>query len=204
MILGNHFFISPSDSLAMVAANCTCIPYFRNGLTVMITMISDTQACARSMPTSSAIDVVAEKRGIRGYEVPTGWKFFGNLMDSGLRGKQDTHPFLCGEESFGLGSDHIREKDGIFAILCWLSIVAGSPLFFHCHRIERNSDPSQPLVSLKTIATDYWKEFGRHYYTRYDYEGLETEQADRLMSGLKAKIAEFNRHPECASLFTVS
>jgi phosphoglucomutase len=88
------------------------------------------------MPTSSAIDVVAAKRGIRGYEVPTGWKFFGNLMDSGSLGKQDNHPFLCGEErlregvwmthSFGLGSDHIREKDGIFAILCWLSIVAGT------------------------------------------------------------------------------
>lgn len=125
MILGNHFFISPSDSLAMVAANCTCIPYFKQGLTVMAHDRADHQACARSMPTSSAIDVVAKKRGIRGYEVPTGWKFFGNLMDSALMGKQDNHPFLCGEESFGLGSDHIREKDGIFAILCWLSIVAG-------------------------------------------------------------------------------
>lgn len=109
----------------MVAANCTCIPYFSKGLTVMMHDRFDRQACARSMPTSSAIDVVAKKRGIRGYEVPTGWKFFGNLMDSALMGKQDNHPFLCGEESFGLGSDHIREKDGIFAILCWLSIVAG-------------------------------------------------------------------------------
>ena len=116
MILGRQFFISPSDSLAMVAAYCRCIPYFRSGLT----------ACARSMPTSSAIDVVCERRGIRGFEVPTGWKFFGNLMDSKALGKQDNHPFLCGEESFGLGADYIREKDGIFAILCWLSIVAGA------------------------------------------------------------------------------
>ena len=114
MILGRQFFISPSDSLAMVAAYCRCIPYFASGLT----------ACARSMPTSSAIDVVCEKRGIRGFEVPTGWKFFGNLMDSKALGKQDNHPFICGEESFGLGADYIREKDGIFAILCWLSIVA--------------------------------------------------------------------------------
>ena len=114
MILGRQFFISPSDSLALVAAYCRCIPYFQNGLT----------ACARSMPTSSAIDVVCERRGIRGFEVPTGWKFFGNLMDSKALGKQDNHPFICGEESFGLGADYIREKDGIFAILCWLSIVA--------------------------------------------------------------------------------
>lgn len=100
MILGNHFFISPSDSLAMVAAYCTCIPYFKKGLTVGSFYFTHPQAAARSMPTSSAIDVVVAKKNIRGYEVPTGWKFFGNLMDSGSLGKEDNHPFLCGEERF--------------------------------------------------------------------------------------------------------
>ena len=115
MILGDGFFVSPSDSLAMVAAGCRCIPYFREGL----------KASARSMPTSSALDVVCARRGVKSFEVPTGWKFFGNLMDSAEFGKESNHPFLCGEESFGLGADYIREKDGIFAILCWLSMVAG-------------------------------------------------------------------------------
>ena len=99
MILGSHFFISPSDSLAMVAAYCTCIPYFKNGLTVFSSsLLSHYQAVARSMPTSSAIDAVTAKKNIRGYGVATGWKCFGNVVDSGSLGNVDNHPFLCGEE----------------------------------------------------------------------------------------------------------
>ena len=100
--------------------------------------------------------------------------------------------------SFGLGADYIREKDGIFAILCWLSIVActSSPSSPHS-QLDHNKDVSTPLVSVEEIAKAYWKEFGRHYYTRYDYEGLQTEEADRLMDGLKASIASFQTNPEC-------
>merc|ERR1719235_2907322 len=118
MIMSSQFFISPSDSLAMIVANADCIPQFKAGL----------KGCARSMPTSGAVDLVAQKKGISCFEVPTGWKFFGNLMDSGIPeyfpGKPTYTPFICGEESFGTGADHVREKDGMWAVLAWLQILA--------------------------------------------------------------------------------
>lgn len=115
------------------------------------------------MPTSGALDRVAEKLGIAFYEVPTGWKFFGNLLDAGKIS-------LCGEESFGTGSFHIREKDGLWAVLCWLSILA-----------DKNKDTQVGhLISIQDIVTAHWKEFGRNYYSRYDYENLETPDADKV------------------------
>merc|ERR1712190_486753 len=117
MILGSQFFISPSDSVAMIVANADLIPQFKDGL----------KGCARSMPTSGALDLVAAKKGLKCFEVPTGWKFFGNLMDSGTSyyPDKDTYtPFICGEESFGTGADHVREKNGICAVLAWLNILA--------------------------------------------------------------------------------
>ena len=119
MVMGSQFFVSPSDSLAIIVANAKCIPYYKGGV----------KGCARSMPTSMALDLVAKKLGIESFEVPTGWKFFGNLMDSGTpafpKGKKYT-PFICGEESFGTGGDHVREKDGMWAVLAWLQIGRAS------------------------------------------------------------------------------
>lgn len=134
MILGkNSFFVTPSDSLAVLADNLNCIPYFsKNGA----------QGFARSMPTGCAVDRVAEKLKQNMYEVPTGWKYFGNLMDANQLS-------LCGEESFGTGSNHIREKDGIWACLCWLSVVANTG------------------KSVEEVLVDHWKKYGRNYFTRY-------------------------------------
>jgi phosphoglucomutase len=163
MILGKQFFVTPSDSVAIIAANATCIPYFSSGL----------KAVARSMPTSGATDRVAEKLGIRLFEVPTGWKFFGNIMDSkAIYGKEDFTPLICGEESFGTGSDHVREKDGVWAVLCWLSILAA------------NNEPDKPFVSVEDIVRAHWSKYGRNYYCRYDYENIETEKADKLTDHL--------------------
>ncbi|BBN11283.1 phosphoglucomutase [Marchantia polymorpha subsp. ruderalis] len=159
MILGKKFFVTPSDSVAIIAANAVgAIPYFRNGL----------KGVARSMPTSAALDVVAKGLGLRQFEVPTGWKFFGNLMDAGMCS-------ICGEESFGTGSDHIREKDGIWAVLAWLSILA-----------YRNRDVAadDKLVTVEDIVTLHWGIYGRHYYTRYDYENVDAGAAKNLMSHL--------------------
>eukprot|EP00428_Durinskia_dybowskii_P000774 CAMPEP_0170295168 /NCGR_PEP_ID=MMETSP0116_2-20130129/47707_1 /TAXON_ID=400756 /ORGANISM="Durinskia baltica, Strain CSIRO CS-38" /LENGTH=613 /DNA_ID=CAMNT_0010546717 /DNA_START=62 /DNA_END=1903 /DNA_ORIENTATION=- len=173
MILGKQWFVSPSDSLAIIAANAACIPFFEGGL----------KGCARSMPTSGALDLVAKKKNIPIFVVPTGWKFFGNLMDSGderyFPGKPTYTPFLCGEESFGTGSNHVREKDGMWAVLAWLQILA-----------DRNKDESKPLVSVEEITKAHWKEFGRNYYCRYDYEGVDASQANEMMERLKAKCAE--------------
>merc|ERR1719375_2029293 len=131
----------------MIAANADCIPYFKN--------FGGLRGCARSMPTSGALDIVAKKKGFKFFEVPTGWKFFGNLMDSGtgpFAGKETYTPFLCGEESFGTGSDHVREKDGMWAVLAWLQILAckntGTSAFF----------------GVEDVAMAHWKEFGRNYY----------------------------------------
>merc|ERR1719353_654912 len=164
MIMGRNFFCSPSDSLAVIVANATCIPWYKGGL----------KGCARSMPTSCALDIVAKKLGIPCFEVPTGWKFFGNLMDSGTPAfpKGETYtPFICGEESFGTGGDHVREKDGMWAVLAWLQILA-----------SKNTDPSKPLVGVKEICEAHWKEHGRNYYARYDYEGVEKEGAEKMMA----------------------
>ncbi|OQR99190.1 phosphoglucomutase [Achlya hypogyna] len=181
MILGSRFFVTPSDSLAVIAANANVIPFFRKkgGL----------RGVARSMPTSGAVDLVAKKLGISLFEVPTGWKFFGNLMDSKeVYGKEDYTPFICGEESFGTGSNHIREKDGMWAVLAWLSILAA-----------KNS-PGAPLVSVEDIVVDHWKTYGRNYYCRYDYEGVDKAAAEKMMAAMVAT----NKAGETLNGFTLA
>ncbi|MDH5299972.1 MAG: alpha-D-glucose phosphate-specific phosphoglucomutase [Gammaproteobacteria bacterium] len=153
MILGKQFFVTPSDSLAVLAANAQYIPAYRHGLS----------GVARSMPTSQAADVVADQLGINKFETPTGWKFFGNLLDA-------DKITLCGEESFGTGSNHVREKDGLWAVLCWLNILAARK------------------QSVADIVTAHWAKFGRHYYSRHDYEGINTSSANQLMDGLRDQL----------------
>lgn len=157
MIIGRGpVFVTPSDSLAVLAHHLKCIPYFtQNGV----------KGFARSMPTSTAIDNVASQLGIDIYEVPTGWKYFGNLMDAGKLS-------LCGEESFGTGSDHIREKDGVWALLAWLSIMK------HTNK------------EIKDILSDHWKLYGRNYFLRYDYEECSTESCDEMMKYLYDVISD--------------
>ncbi|GMJ06568.1 ARABIDOPSIS THALIANA PHOSPHOGLUCOMUTASE, STARCH-FREE 1, phosphoglucomutase [Hibiscus trionum] len=160
MILGKKFFVTPSDSVAIIAANAQeAIPYFQGG----------PKGLARSMPTSGALDRVAEKLGLTFFEVPTGWKFFGNLMDAGKLS-------ICGEESFGTGSDHIREKDGIWAVLAWLSIIA-----------YRNKDkkPGEELVSVSDVAKQHWETYGRNFFSRYDYEECASEGANKMIEYLR-------------------
>lgn len=153
MILGKQFFVTPSDSLAILAANAQYIPAYTSGIT----------GIARSMPTSQAADRVAEKLGIESHETPTGWKFFGNLLDA-------NRVTLCGEESFGTGSNHIREKDGLWAVLFWLNILA-----------VKNQ-------SVAELVNQHWQQFGRNYYTRHDYEGVPTEQAEALIQHLQTQL----------------
>ncbi len=153
MILGRRFFVTPSDSLAVLAANHRHVPAYRNGLA----------GIARSMPTSQAADRVAQGLGIDLYETPTGWKFFGNLLDAG-------RVTLCGEESFGTGSNHIREKDGLWAVLYWLNILA----------VRRQS--------VEDIVREHWRTYGRHYYARHDYEGVQSDRAEALMAGLRQRL----------------
>jgi phosphoglucomutase len=153
MIVGPNCYVSPSDSLAVIAANAHVAPGYCDGL----------KGVARSMPTSAAVDRVADALGIDCYETPTGWKFFGNLMDDG-------RVSLCGEESFGTGSDHVREKDGVWAVLMWLNIMAATG------------------KSVPQIMADHWARFGRNYYSRHDFEAIETEKADALMSELRAAL----------------
>jgi len=163
MILSSQFFCSPSDSLAMIVANSDLIPQFKDGL----------KGCARSMPTSGAVDLVAKKKGIECFETPTGWKFFGNLMDSGdpkyFPETKKYTPFICGEESFGTGADHVREKDGMWAVLAWLQILAVK------------SEAAGKLVTVEDVANEHWKEYGRNYYARYDYEGVDKAKAEEMM-----------------------
>jgi phosphoglucomutase len=165
MILGKDFFVTPSDSVAIISANATVIPYYKKGLA----------AVSRSMPTSQALDRVAAKLSLPFYEVPTGWKFFGNLMDK-YEKEQPEKGFICGEESFGTGSAHIREKDGIWAVLCWLSILAA-----------KNPDASRPLVTVADIVKEHWRIFGRNYYSRYDYEECDSKGAADMMDYLIAQ-----------------
>jgi len=173
MILGRRFFVTPSDSLAIIAAHAVdVIPFFRDqgGL----------RGLARSMPTSGAIDRVAKAQNIPLFEVPTGWKFFGNLMDSKeIFNGQDYTPFICGEESFGTGSNHIREKDGMWAVLAWLSILA-----------HYNRDTQRPFVHVEEIVRRHWKTYGRNFYCRYDYEGVDSTQAKKLMSSMSERTSE--------------
>ncbi|GHA79161.1 alpha-D-glucose phosphate-specific phosphoglucomutase [Formosimonas limnophila] len=153
LIIGRHQFVPPSDSLAVLAANATAAPAYASGLA----------GVARSMPTSGAVDRVADKLGIPCYETPTGWKFFGNLLDAGKI-------TLCGEESAGTGSNHIREKDGIWAVLLWLSILAKTG------------------KSVQTIMKEHWATYGQNYYTRHDYEEVDTTAANDVMNHIKAQL----------------
>ncbi len=154
MILGKRFFVTPSDSLALLAANATLAPGYKQGLA----------GVARSMPTSAAADRVAKALNIPCYETPTGWKFFGNLMDAGK-------VTLCGEESFGTGSSHVREKDGLWAVLFWLNILA----------VRKQS--------VEAIVREHWAKYGRNFYSRYDYEGLPKEAANGVMQHLRDSFA---------------
>ena len=153
MILGHRCFVNPSDSLAVLTANATLAPGYAGGLA----------GVARSMPTSAAVDVVAKDLGINCFETPTGWKFFGNLLDAG-------EITLCGEESFGTGSNHVREKDGLWAVLFWLQILA----------VRR--------CSVADIMNSHWQRFGRHYYSRHDYEAVPTEAAHGLYDRLEMML----------------
>jgi len=155
MILGRDFFVTPSDSLAVLAANAHLTPGYKAGIT----------GIARSMPTSQAADRVAESLGVDCYETPTGWKFFGNLLDAG-------RITLCGEESFGTGSDHVREKDGLWAVLFWLNLLA----------VRRQS--------VAEIVTEHWRRFGRNYYTRHDYEAVDSDAASGLVAHLRILLPE--------------
>ncbi|WP_284163333.1 alpha-D-glucose phosphate-specific phosphoglucomutase [Frigidibacter sp. SD6-1] len=155
MVVGRGIYVSPSDSLAVLAANAHLAPGYRAGL----------KGVARSMPTSAAADRVADALGIGRYETPTGWKFFGNLLDAG-------RATLCGEESFGTGSDHVREKDGLWAVLLWLNVLA--------ERAE----------TVHEILHQHWQSFGRNYYSRHDYEALPVAQADAIMNGLRGRLAD--------------
>ncbi len=155
MILGKRFFVTPSDSLAILAANATLAPGYRSGLA----------GVARSMPTSEAVDRVAQALGIDCYETPTGWKFFGNLMDAGK-------VTLCGEESFGTGSSHVREKDGLWAVLFWLNILA----------VRQQS--------AEDIVREHWAKYGRNFYTRHDYEALDSAAAQGIMAHLHESMAK--------------
>jgi phosphoglucomutase len=153
MVVGRGIYVSPSDSLAVLAANAHLAPGYKAGL----------KGVARSMPTSAAADRVADAMGIGKYETPTGWKFFGNLLDAG-------RATICGEESFGTGSDHVREKDGLWAILLWLNILA---------------------VRKQTVAeimADHWARYGRNYYSRHDFEAIPTENADAMMAALRVAL----------------
>jgi len=153
LIIGKGIFITPSDSLAMLAANAHLAPGYARGL----------KGIARSMPTSGAADRVAEKLGIGIYETPTGWKFFGNLLDAGMA-------TICGEESAGTGSDHVREKDGLWAVLLWLNVLAARK------------------QSALDIVKDHWSTFGRNYYSRHDYEEVDSDAANRLVGELRARL----------------
>mmetsp|Transcript_76900 Transcript_76900/g.89348 ORF Transcript_76900/g.89348 Transcript_76900/m.89348 type:complete len:587 (+) Transcript_76900:20-1780(+) len=167
MILGEKFFVTPSDSVAIIAANSNAIPFFA--------IHGGVKSVARSMPTSGALDRVASALGLTMAEVPTGWKFFGNLMDSkDLYEGKDYNPLICGEESFGTGSNHVREKDGLWAVLAWLSIIA------------RFNESSKTLISVQEIVEQHWKKFGRNFYCRYDYEGVTTESADQVMTTVRS------------------
>jgi phosphoglucomutase len=154
MILGPDFFVTPGDSLALIVEHARAvIPGYRNGLS----------GVARSMPTSTAVDRIARSLGIPCFETPTGWKFFGNLMDAGMC-------TICGEESFGTGSSHVREKDGLWAVLCWLSILARTG------------------GSVAQAVQSHWRQFGRSYYQRHDYEGLDAKAASQMVSSLRERL----------------
>lgn len=155
MVVGRGIYVSPSDSLAVLAANAYLAPGYAKGLA----------GVARSMPTSAAVDRVADALGIAKFETPTGWKFFGNLLDAG-------RVTLCGEESFGTGSDHVREKDGLWAVLLWLNILA----------VRKQS--------VAEILAQHWATYGRNYYSRHDFEAIATDKAEAMMAALRASLSD--------------
>ena len=162
MIYGRGFYVNPCDSLAVLAANANLVPAYAGGMV----------GVARSMPTSRAVDRVAQSLDIPCYETPTGWKFFGNLLDAGKIN-------LCGEESFGTGSDHVREKDGLWAVLFWLNILAAR---------------KQPLCD---IVRDHWRQYGRDYFTRHDYEAVDSDSARQMIAQLRARLADLPGREYC-------
>ena len=171
MILGTRFFVTPSDSLAIIVDNADLIPFF--------TRQGGIKGAARSMPTSSALDRVCTAKAVPFFETPTGWKFFGNLMDT-----PKYTPFICGEESFGTGSNHVREKDGMWAVLAWLQILA-----------VKNADTSKQLVGVEQVARAHWASYGRNYYARYDYEGVDLNKANAMMKRMADMAADKSAWP---------
>lgn len=163
MIYGAGSFVSPGDSLAIIAHHAKLIPYFRE---------QGVYGLARSMPTSGAVDLVAKAQGLKSYEVPTGWKFFCGLFDADKMS-------ICGEESFGTGSNHIREKDGLWAVVAWLNIIAG---------VAQQQPGTTP--SIASIQTDFWKIYGRTFFTRYDYEDVDSTGAAKVIQHLTASMAD--------------
>ena len=166
MIYGAGAFVSPGDSLAIIAhhAAAGAIPYFRK---------NNVRGLARSMPTSAAVDLVAKRLGVPVFEVPTGWKFFCGLFDAGKMN-------ICGEESFGTGSDHIREKDGLWAVLAWLNIIAA---------VGSDKSKTEP-PSIKSIQHDFWNIYGRTFFTRYDYENCDSAAAGKVIGHMRSLITE--------------
>jgi len=160
MIVGRGIAVTPSDSLAIIAANATLAPGYAAGI----------KGIARSMPTSTAADRVAQALGIACFETPTGWKYFGNLMDAGMA-------TLCGEESYGTGSDHVREKDGLWAVLFWLNIVAATG------------------KTVNELVREHWARFGRNYYSRHDYEAVDAAAADAMMTALREQLPALEGQP---------
>ncbi|QIW10680.1 alpha-D-glucose phosphate-specific phosphoglucomutase [Francisella sp. LA112445] len=165
MIVGKKIDVAPSDSLAIMAANANFIPAYSKGL----------KGVARSMPTSAAVDRVAESLNISCYETPTGWKFFGNLLDA-------NEITLCGEESYGTGSDHIREKDGVWAVLYWLNLVAATN------------------KSIDDLVAEHWQKFGRNFYSRHDYEAIDSEIANEIMTSLRQKVSQLQGSKLCGQI----
>ena len=161
MIYGANSFVSPGDSLAIIAHYAKLIPYFKN---------QGVYGLARSMPTSGAVDLVAKKQGLQNYEVPTGWKFFCNLFDTKKMS-------ICGEESFGTGSNHIREKDGLWAVVAWLNIIAGVA-----------QDKPNETPSISSIQKEFWSIYGRTFFTRYDYEDVDSDGANKVVANLTELI----------------
>ena len=161
MIYGGRTFVSPGDSLAIIAHHAKLIPYFKK---------KGVHGLARSMPTSGAVDLVAKDQGLQSYKVPTGWKFFGDLFD-------DQKILICGEESFGTGSNHIREKDGLWAIVAWLNIIAAV------------AQQTGETPSIASIQNGFWKKYGRTYFTRYDYEHVDSDDANKVIANLSTLVS---------------
>jgi phosphoglucomutase len=169
LIIGRNQFVTPSDSVALLAANAHLAPGYAKGLA----------GVARSMPTSAALDRVAAKLGIPCFETPTGWKFFGNLLDAGKI-------TICGEESAGTGSNHVREKDGLWAVLLWINICA------------------KRKQSVEQIVAEHWQTYGRNYYTRHDYEEVDADRANQLMEALRAKLPKLKGNVAAGSVISLA